>query len=80
MEETVKKLIYTGVGVAVKTTSFIENKFNEISETIKPYGKDGKKVVKDLITKFDEKKVTIEERLKKDKEVILAKFNLQTKK
>jgi polyhydroxyalkanoate synthesis regulator phasin len=54
MEETLKKLLYTGVGLAAEATEKIENEWNKLVEKGQTADTEVKKAVDNFISKSEE--------------------------
>ncbi|MCI5056158.1 MAG: hypothetical protein MRY83_08620 [Flavobacteriales bacterium] len=54
MEETLKKLLYTGVGLAAEATERIENEWNKLVEKGQTADTEVKKAVDNFISKSEE--------------------------
>lgn len=79
MEETLKKLVYAGVGFAAQATEKFESAVNDLVKKGKLSDKEGKKIVDEFFKKTEKKKETFESRFKNTTEEIVAKFNFATK-
>lgn len=79
MEETLKKLVYAGVGFAAQATEKFESAVNDLVKKGKLSDKEGKKIVDDFFKKSEKKKESFESRFKSTTEEIVAKFNFATK-
>lgn len=75
MEETFKKLIYAGVGLAAQATERIEETINDLISKGKITDKEGKKIVDDFIKKTENKKESYETKFKTAVEDVTSKFN-----
>ena len=65
MEETLKKLVYAGVGLAAQATERIEETVNDLVKKGKISDKEGKKIVDEFFQKTEKKKETYESKFKK---------------
>ena len=74
MEETLKKLVYAGVGLAAQATERIEETVNDLVKKGKISDKEGKKMSKSF-QKTEKKKETYESKFKKAVEDVTEKFN-----
>lgn len=75
MEETLKKLVYAGVGFAAQATEKFETAVNDLVKKGKLSDKEGKKIVDDFFKKTEKKKDDFESKFKNITEEIVAKFN-----
>jgi len=75
MEETLKKLVYAGVGLAAQATEKFEVAVNDLVKKGKLSDKEGKKIVDDFFKKTEQKKEDFESKFKSTTEEIVAKFN-----
>ena len=75
MEETLKKLVYAGVGLAAQATEKIEETVNDLVKKGKISDKEGKKIVDDFFKKSEKKKDSYESKFKSAIEEVTAKFN-----
>lgn len=75
MEETLKKLIYAGVGLAAQATEKFEVAVNDLVKKGKLSDKEGKKIVDDFFKKTEKKKEEFESKFKSTTEEVVAKFN-----
>lgn len=75
MEETLKKLVYAGVGLAAQATEKIEETVNELVKKGKISDKEGKKIVDDFFKKSEKKKDSYETKFKSAIEDVTEKFN-----
>lgn len=75
MEETFKKLIYAGVGLAAQATERIEETINDLISKGKITDKEGKKIVDDFIKKTEDKKESYETKFKTAVEDVTSRFN-----
>ena len=56
MEETLKKIVYAGVGLAAQATEKFESTVDELIAKGKLSDKEGKKIVDDFFSKTEKKK------------------------
>tara|TARA_B110000908_G_C10155540_1_gene403446 strand:+ start:584 stop:955 length:372 start_codon:yes stop_codon:yes gene_type:complete len=75
MEETLKKLVYAGVGLAAQATEKIEETVTDLIKKGKISDKEGKKIVDDFFKKSEKKKDSYESKFKSAIEDVTAKFN-----
>jgi polyhydroxyalkanoate synthesis regulator phasin len=75
MEETLKKLVYAGVGLAAQATEKFESAVNDLVKKGKLSDKEGKKIVDDFFKKTEQKKEDFESKFKSTTEEIVSKFN-----
>ncbi|MEX2588698.1 MAG: phasin family protein [Chitinophagales bacterium] len=62
MEESFKKLLYAGVGLAAQATEKLQKSVDELVEKGKMTDSEAKKVVEDFLDKSDSKKDEFEDR------------------
>jgi len=79
METLLKKVIYTGVGIASAANERVQASINEWVEKGKISEEEGKKVVDDLLTDTDSKKEEVESKVRDYVETFLAKFDFPTR-
>lgn len=75
MEETLKKLVYAGVGLAAQATEKIEETVTDLIKKGKISDKEGKKIVDDFFKKSEKKKDSYESKFKTAIEEVTSKFN-----
>lgn len=80
MEETIKKMVYAGVGLAAQATEKFEKTVTDLVKKGKISDKEGKKIVDDFFSKTEKKKDNFESKFKSTTEEIIEKFNFATKK
>lgn len=80
MEDTLKKLLYAGVGLAAQATEKFENAIDDLVSKGKISDNEGKKIVDDFFKKSDKKKDEFEGKFKKATEEIVSRFNYVRKK
>ena len=74
MEETLKKLVYAGVGLAAQATEKIEETVNDLVKKGKISDKEGKKIVDDFFKKSEKKKDSYESKFKSAIKDVTEKF------
>lgn len=74
MEETLKKIVYAGVGLAAQATEKFESTVDELIKKGKLSDKEGKKIVDDFFKKTEKKKGEFEGKIKSSTEEIVSKF------
>ena len=79
METLIKKVIYTGVGIASAANEKVQASISEWVEKGKISEEEGKKVVDDLLSDTDSKKEEVEGKIKDYVETFLAKFDFPTR-
>lgn len=79
MEALIKKVIYTGVGIASAANEKVQTRINEWVEKGKVSEEEGKKVVDDLLNDTDTKKDEVEGKIRDYVETFLAKFDFPTR-
>lgn len=62
MEESLKKLLYAGVGLAAQATEKLQKSVDELVEKGKMTDSEAKKVIEDFLDKSDSKKEEFEDR------------------
>ncbi|MFT4969529.1 MAG: polyhydroxyalkanoate synthesis regulator phasin [Chitinophagales bacterium] len=76
MEESLKKLVYAGVGFAAQASEKFEKSINDLVKKGKIEEKEGKKIVDEFFSKSEKTKDSFESKFKKTTEEIVAKFKL----
>merc|ERR1711933_315560 len=76
MENVIKKLLYTSLGIVAATTERVQRSIDDLVEKGKLSEEEGKKVVDDVLKNSENKKGEYEGRLKKLVDGALAKINL----
>ena len=74
MEETLKKIVYAGVGLAAQATEKFESTVDELIAKGKLSDKEGKKIVDDFFKKTEKKKDEFEGKIKSSTDEIFSKF------
>ncbi len=74
MEESLKKLVYAGVGFAAQASEKFEKSINDLVKKGKIEEKEGKKIVDDFFKKSEKTKDSFEAKFKSTAEEIIAKF------
>jgi polyhydroxyalkanoate synthesis regulator phasin len=70
MEDTFKKLLYAGVGIASQAAEKFEEKINELVEKGKVSDSEGKKIVEDFLNKTEDRRKDFETKFKEYSEKI----------
>lgn len=76
MEESLKKLVYAGVGFAAQASEKFEKSIEELVKKGNIEEKEGKKIVNDFFAKSEKTKESFESKFKKTTEEIVTKFKL----
>ncbi len=79
MEDALKKLLYTGVGLAATATEKIQQTVQELVDKGTMPAEDGKKVVDDFVKNTTDKREEFESKLKNAFESVVSKFDLPKK-
>jgi polyhydroxyalkanoate synthesis regulator phasin len=80
IEDLVKTVIYTGVGVAATATEKLQKTVDELVERGKMPADEGRKVVKDFMKGSEERREEFEDRFKGSVKALVDKFDFPTKK
>ena len=78
MEESLKKLVYAGVGFAAQATEKFEKSIQELVKKGKIEEKEGKKIVNDFLSKSEKTKSNFEAKLKKTVEDVVSTIKVKT--
>jgi len=76
MENIIKKVLYTGVGIVASATERLQHVMNDLVERGKISEDEGKKVVEDVVKNSEHKREEYEGRFRKIIDGALAKINL----
>lgn len=79
MEELIKKVLYTGVGLVASATEKVQQQVNDLVENDKISKDEGKKIVESFVKSTEEKKGELETRLNEMVEGIINKLDLVRK-
>jgi len=79
MKDLVKKIMYTGAGLAFMTKEKIEEISKDLVEKGKLTEKEGKEVIDDLVRRSKEAKAKVEGQIENAVQKILRRMNLVTK-
>lgn len=74
MEESLKKLVYAGVGFAAQASEKFEKSIADLVKKGKIEEKEGKKIVDEFFAKSSKTKETFESKFKKTAEEVVSKF------
>jgi len=77
--DTLKNIIYAGVGLASTTSEKIKETINDLVEKGKISDTEGKKIVEDFLNTTEDKRAEFENKLKKTSEKISGKFDFLNK-
>ncbi len=80
VEEMVKTLVYTGVGIAATATEKLQKTMDELVEKGKIPAEDGRKYVEDFMKTSEGRREEFEDRFKSSVKGIVDKFDFPTKK
>jgi polyhydroxyalkanoate synthesis regulator phasin len=76
MENIIKKVLYTGVGIVAATTERLQHSIDELVEKGKLSEEEGKKVVDDVVKNAETSRPQVEGRFKKIVDSAFEKMNL----
>lgn len=76
MENIIKKVLYTGVGIVASATERVQHIINDLVDRGKISEDEGKKVVDDVVKNTENKREEYEGRFRKIIEGALSKINL----
>ncbi len=79
MLEMLKKAMFTGVGLALKTREEVEEIANDWIQRQKMSEEDGRKFMSDLMGKYDDSRGKMEERIEKVVADFLSRVNIATR-
>jgi len=79
MEELIKKVLYTGVGLVASATEKVQQQVNDLVENDKISKDEGKKIVDNFVKSTEGKKNELESRLNDMVEGIINKLDLVRK-
>ncbi|MCB0515602.1 MAG: phasin family protein [Chitinophagales bacterium] len=79
MEDLVKKLLYTGVGLVAATTEKVQTMVNDLVDKDKLKQEEGKRIVDDFIKSTENKKDEFEGKMKDLVESVVKKLNVVTR-
>ena len=79
MEELIKKVLYTGVGLVASATEKVQQQVNDLVDNDKISKDEGKKIVESFVKSTEEKKTELETRLNEMVEGIINKLDLVRK-
>ena len=77
--DTLKNIIYAGVGLASTTSEKIKETINELVEKGKISDTEGKKIIDDFLNSTEDKRAEFENKLKKTGEKISERFDFLNK-
>jgi len=77
--DTLKNIIYAGVGLASTTSEKIKETINELVEKGKISDTEGKKIIDDFLNSTEDKRAEFEIKLKKTGEKISERFDFLNK-
>ncbi len=80
MEDLLKKILYTGVGIAALTTEKLQQVVDGLIKEDKLTQEEGKKIVDDFFKNTKTKKEELESQLKSVIEKVVSNFNFATTK
>jgi len=76
MEDSLKKLVYAGVGFAAQATEKLEKSIEDLVNKGKIEEEEGEKIVSEFISKSEKRKEDLEAKIKTTTEDVLSKFKL----
>lgn len=76
MDNLIKKVLYTGVGIVAATTERLQNSIDELVEKGKISEEEGKKVVDDVVKNAETQRPQLEGRFKRMVDAAFDKMNL----
>ena len=76
MENLIKKVLYTGVGIVAATTERLQHSIDDLVERGKLSEEEGKKVVDDVVKNAEVQRPQVEGRFKKIVDAAFDKMNL----
>jgi len=79
MEELIKKVLYTGVGLVASATEKVQQQVNDLVDNDKISKDEGKKIVDSFVKSTEEKKTELETRLNEMVAGIINKLDLVRK-
>lgn len=79
MEDSLKKLVYAGVGFAAQATEKFEKSINDLVKKGKLEEKEGKKIVDDFFSKTEKTKDSFESKFKQVTEDVVSKLKFAPK-
>lgn len=79
MEDLIKKVLYTGVGLVATATEKVQSTVDDLVDKEKIDKEEGKKIVNDFVESTESKKGELETRLNEMVEGIIDKLNLVKK-
>jgi len=79
MEELIKKVLYTGVGLVASATEKVQQQVNDLVDNDKISKDEGKKIVESFVKSTEEKKGELETRLNEMVAGIINKLDLVRK-
>jgi polyhydroxyalkanoate synthesis regulator phasin len=78
--ELMKKVMVTGIGLALKTQSEIESIAKDIIKKSKMSEAEGKKFIDDVLKKYDKARVEMEKKIQKGVSEYMASADIASKK
>lgn len=79
MEDLIKKVLYTGVGLIATGTEKVQQSVNDLVDNDKISESEGKKIVDGFVKSTESKKTELEDRLKEMVEGVLNRLDLVRK-
>lgn len=80
MEEFLKKVVYTGVGLVALTAEKLQESIDELVGKGKISEEEGKKILHDFVDSVDSKKEEMEVKLKSIADSVSSGFSINSKK
>jgi len=79
MEDLIKKVLYTGVGLVASATEKVQDTVNDLVATEKINKEEGQKIVNDFVKSTEDKKGELESRFTDLMENVIGRLNLVKK-
>lgn len=79
MEELIKKVLYTGVGLVATATEKVQQTVNDLVDNDKINQEEGKKIVNEFVESTEEKKGELESRFTELMENVIGRLDLVKK-
>lgn len=79
MIDLVKKMVFAGIGLALKTKDEVEDIARDFVKKAELSENDGKKFINDFLKRYDESREKLEEKVEKTVRDVLSRSSLATK-
>lgn len=79
MIDLLKKAMFAGIGLALKTKEEVEEFASDLVQRAELSENEGKKFINDFLKRYDESKEKLEEKVERTVRELLAKANLVTR-